>query len=93
MKINVNDASGKQNSKYKAGSTVALNEPVFIAKPNSSAEDDGVLIIRGLDVGSEKGVCFCRVRKNWIFFKNSRSYYTIGRGIHVKRFSKNFFWR
>uniref|UniRef100_A0A914CZ49 Uncharacterized protein n=1 Tax=Acrobeloides nanus TaxID=290746 RepID=A0A914CZ49_9BILA len=56
LKINVNDASGKQNSEYKAGSTVALSEPVFIAKPNSSAEDDGVLIIRGLDVGSEKGL-------------------------------------
>jgi carotenoid cleavage dioxygenase-like enzyme len=51
----VNDPSGKQNLIYKAKNTMVVHEPQFIARPDAVDEDDGVLIIRGQDVESEKG--------------------------------------
>uniref|UniRef100_A0A914CX00 Uncharacterized protein n=1 Tax=Acrobeloides nanus TaxID=290746 RepID=A0A914CX00_9BILA len=55
LKINVNDPSGKQNLVYKAKNTMVVHEPQFLARPDAVDEDDGVLIIRGQDVESEKG--------------------------------------
>ena len=52
-KLNVNEPSGRKNLTYQAEENVNLHEPFFVAKPNSVKEDDGVLMVRGLNVKSK----------------------------------------
>lgn len=57
MKVNVDDPSGSRNLNFKAAeSSIVLHEPWFVARPDSRKEDDGVLLIRGLDVLENKGM-------------------------------------
>ncbi|CAJ0949347.1 unnamed protein product, partial [Mesorhabditis belari] len=56
IKINVDDPSGQRNVEYKAESSLVLHEPWFVARPDSRREDDGVLLVRALDLHENKGV-------------------------------------
>jgi carotenoid cleavage dioxygenase-like enzyme len=40
-----------------------LHEPWFVARPDASREDDGVLIIRALDIAENKGKSKCEMIK------------------------------
>lgn len=61
MKVDVNDPTGKSNKVYQSKSSIAVHEPQFIPNPGSTEEDDGVVIVRGLDVQSGKGKRFFKV--------------------------------
>ena len=54
MKIDMDDPSGRGNKFFKAGPTIAVSEPWFVANPGSREEDDGVLLIRGLDTATKR---------------------------------------
>ncbi|KAI6176686.1 hypothetical protein M3Y97_00825900 [Aphelenchoides bicaudatus] len=56
LKINVEDATGDHNKRFKTDPSLVMHEPWFVARPDASREDDGVLIIRALDVAENKGV-------------------------------------
>ncbi|KAK0396793.1 hypothetical protein QR680_001859 [Steinernema hermaphroditum] len=55
-KINVDDLAGSRNSKFEAEPAFVLHEPWFVPRPQASREDDGVLLIRALDLQENKGV-------------------------------------
>lgn len=53
-KIDVDDATGANNLIWNAGFDISLSEPYFVARPDATSEDDGVLVVRGLDVSINK---------------------------------------
>jgi carotenoid cleavage dioxygenase-like enzyme len=55
LKINVEDPTGVHNKRFKTDPTLVMHEPWFVPRPDSSREDDGVLLIRALDIGENKG--------------------------------------
>lgn len=55
LKINVDDPSGSRNIRYKTEPTLVLHEPWFVPRPNAQREDDGVLVVRALDLSENKG--------------------------------------
>uniref|UniRef100_A0A914YSE8 Uncharacterized protein n=1 Tax=Panagrolaimus superbus TaxID=310955 RepID=A0A914YSE8_9BILA len=56
LKINVDDPAGSRNLKFKSDPSLVLHEPYFVARPDARREDDGVLVIRALDLSENKGV-------------------------------------
>ncbi|KAI6235749.1 hypothetical protein M3Y95_00084400 [Aphelenchoides besseyi] len=56
LKINVEDPSGVHNKRFKSDPTLVLHEPWFVSRPDAHREDDGVLIVRALDIAENKGV-------------------------------------
>ncbi|EYC34593.1 hypothetical protein Y032_0001g485 [Ancylostoma ceylanicum] len=56
IKINVDEPAGSRNQKYNADANVVLHEPWFVAKPDARKEDDGVLLVRALDVHENKAL-------------------------------------
>ncbi|VDO60603.1 unnamed protein product [Heligmosomoides polygyrus] len=56
LKMNVDEPSGSRNQEFKAESNTVLHEPWFVARPEARKEDDGVLLIRALDVNENKGM-------------------------------------
>ncbi|VDL70728.1 unnamed protein product [Nippostrongylus brasiliensis] len=56
LKMNVDEPSGSRNRRFKADANVILHEPWFVAKPDARKEDDGVLLVRALDVNENKGL-------------------------------------
>lgn len=54
LKINVQDPTGSQNTRYRADHSMSLHEPYFISSPGAINEDDGVLLVRGLDLLKNK---------------------------------------
>ncbi|VDM75421.1 unnamed protein product [Strongylus vulgaris] len=55
IKVNVDEPAGTRNREYRAEPNIVLHEPWFVAKPDAVKEDDGVLLIRALDVHENKG--------------------------------------
>ncbi|KAH7706031.1 Protein F49E10.2 a, partial [Aphelenchoides avenae] len=55
LKINVDDPTGASNRRFKAESSLVLHEPWFVQRPNAHREDDGVLLVRALDVSIDRG--------------------------------------
>uniref|UniRef100_A0A1I7Z3C5 Carotenoid oxygenase n=1 Tax=Steinernema glaseri TaxID=37863 RepID=A0A1I7Z3C5_9BILA len=55
-KVNVDEPAGSRNKKFVADPAFVLHEPWFVPKPDASREDDGVLLIRALDLQENKGV-------------------------------------
>lgn len=53
--MNVDDASGERNIIFKSEPQLVLHEPWFVAKPDARKEDDGVLLVRALDINENKG--------------------------------------
>lgn len=53
-KLDMDDPSGKGNLIWTAGFDVSLAEPYFVAKPGATKEDEGVILVRGLDVSINK---------------------------------------
>uniref|UniRef100_A0A8R1HX03 Uncharacterized protein n=1 Tax=Caenorhabditis japonica TaxID=281687 RepID=A0A8R1HX03_CAEJA len=56
LKINVDEPAGNRNLEYRAESSLVLHEPWFVQKPDTKKEDEGVLLVRGLDTSENKGV-------------------------------------
>ncbi|RCN42158.1 hypothetical protein ANCCAN_11900 [Ancylostoma caninum] len=56
IKINVDEPAGSRNQEYKAEANVVLHEPWFVAKPDARKEDDGVLLVRALDIHENKAL-------------------------------------
>ncbi|VDD93969.1 unnamed protein product [Enterobius vermicularis] len=56
IKINVDEPAGTRNAVYKADTGMVLHEPYFVARPGSRKEDDGVLLVRALDLQENKGM-------------------------------------
>ncbi|PIO73032.1 retinal pigment epithelial membrane protein [Teladorsagia circumcincta] len=56
IKINVDEPSGSRNQELRADISLVLHEPWFVPKPDSRKEDDGVLLIRALDVIENKAL-------------------------------------
>ncbi|CEF60755.1 Carotenoid oxygenase family-containing protein [Strongyloides ratti] len=54
LKINVQDPTGSQNTRYRADHSMSLHEPYFISSPGAVKEDDGVLLVRALDLLKNK---------------------------------------
>uniref|UniRef100_A0A0M3HFD0 Peptidase_M1 domain-containing protein n=1 Tax=Ascaris lumbricoides TaxID=6252 RepID=A0A0M3HFD0_ASCLU len=54
-KINVGEPSGNRNLKFRSDPQLVLHEPWFVSRPDGRKEDDGVLLIRALDVEENKG--------------------------------------
>ncbi|KAK5976236.1 hypothetical protein GCK32_016064, partial [Trichostrongylus colubriformis] len=54
--INVDEPSGSRNQELRADISLVLHEPWFVPKPDSRKEDDGVLLIRALDVVENKAM-------------------------------------
>lgn len=54
LKIDVDTPSGENNKKFEPGDSISLSEPYFVPKPGSKDEDDGVLVVRGLDTSVNK---------------------------------------
>jgi hypothetical protein len=55
LKIDVDTPSGQNNLKFKpASDTISLSEPFFVQKPGTKGEDEGVLVLRGLDTSINK---------------------------------------
>ena len=54
--MNVDEPSGSRNRQYTAEANLVLHEPWFVAKPNARKEDDGVLLVKSLDVHENKGL-------------------------------------
>lgn len=55
IKINVDEPAGNRNQEFRAESTLVLHEPWFVQKPDTKKEDEGVLLVRGLDTAENKG--------------------------------------
>lgn len=55
LKINVDDPAGSRNLKFKTDASLVLHEPWFVARPDARREDDGVLLVRALDLSENKG--------------------------------------
>lgn len=55
LKINVEDPTGGHNKRFKSDPSLVLHEPYFVARPDSAREDDGVLMVRALDIAENKG--------------------------------------
>ncbi|VDM59252.1 unnamed protein product [Angiostrongylus costaricensis] len=56
LKINVDEPAGTRNQVFKTESNLVVHEPWFVAKPDSRKEDDGILLVRALDVDEAKGL-------------------------------------
>ncbi|EGT43206.1 hypothetical protein CAEBREN_11287 [Caenorhabditis brenneri] len=56
IKINVDEPAGSRNLEFRAEPTLVLHEPWFVQKPDTKKEDEGVLLVRGLDTAENKGV-------------------------------------
>ncbi|GMR63019.1 hypothetical protein PMAYCL1PPCAC_33214, partial [Pristionchus mayeri] len=56
IKMNVDDPSGERNIIFKSEPQLVLHEPWFVAKPDARKEDDGVLLVRALDINENKGL-------------------------------------
>ncbi|VDO70789.1 unnamed protein product [Haemonchus placei] len=56
VKINVDEPSGSRNQELRADISLVLHEPWFVPRPDSRKEDDGVLLIRALDVVENKAL-------------------------------------
>uniref|UniRef100_A0A914DER2 Uncharacterized protein n=1 Tax=Acrobeloides nanus TaxID=290746 RepID=A0A914DER2_9BILA len=56
LKINVDDPAGSRNLKFKGDPSLVLHEPWFVPRPDARREDDGVLLIRALDLSENKGI-------------------------------------
>ncbi|KAK6765229.1 hypothetical protein RB195_025242 [Necator americanus] len=56
IKINVDEPAGLRNQEFQAEANIVLHEPWFVAKPEARREDDGVLLVRALDVLENKGL-------------------------------------
>uniref|UniRef100_A0AC35U8D3 Carotenoid oxygenase n=1 Tax=Rhabditophanes sp. KR3021 TaxID=114890 RepID=A0AC35U8D3_9BILA len=54
IKINVQEPSGRNNLKFSGESSMVLHEPYFIPTPGATTEDDGVLLVRGLELNTNK---------------------------------------
>uniref|UniRef100_A0A0N5A412 Carotenoid oxygenase n=1 Tax=Parastrongyloides trichosuri TaxID=131310 RepID=A0A0N5A412_PARTI len=88
LKVNVQDPTGSQNTRYRADSSMSLHEPYFISSPDAKTEDDGVLLVRALDLS---------INKASLLIINATTMKEIGRahvginipfGFHNKFFSK-----
>lgn len=58
MKLDMEDPTGRGNSFFAAGNNIAVSEPWFVPKPGSQQEDDGLLLVRGLDTSTKKSMLF-----------------------------------
>ncbi|KAE9555105.1 hypothetical protein FO519_001680 [Halicephalobus sp. NKZ332] len=56
LKINVDDPAGSRNLRFKTDASLVLHEPWFVSRPDARREDDGVLLVRALDLSENKGV-------------------------------------
>ncbi|GMT35793.1 hypothetical protein PFISCL1PPCAC_27090, partial [Pristionchus fissidentatus] len=56
LKMNVDDPSGERNIIFKSEPQLVLHEPWFVARPDARKEDDGVLLVRALDIHENKGL-------------------------------------
>uniref|UniRef100_A0A0N5BYQ1 Carotenoid oxygenase n=1 Tax=Strongyloides papillosus TaxID=174720 RepID=A0A0N5BYQ1_STREA len=54
LKVNVQDPTGSQNIRYRADQSMSLHEPYFVPSPGAINEDDGVLLVRALDLSKNK---------------------------------------
>lgn len=57
-KIDVDEHSGENNLIFYESFDISLGEPYFVARPEAVSEDDGVLLVRGLDVSLNKSRVF-----------------------------------
>ncbi|KAL3068462.1 hypothetical protein niasHT_030753 [Heterodera trifolii] len=57
VKINVNEPSGAKNLHFTPDELqLVLHEPYFEQRPGATREDDGILLVRGLELEENKGV-------------------------------------
>ncbi|KAI3413938.1 hypothetical protein GPALN_011411 [Globodera pallida] len=59
IKINVNEPSGAKNLRFVPDELqLVMHEPYFQQRPGATREDDGVLLVRGLELEENKGKNF-----------------------------------
>lgn len=56
LKINVDDPAGSRNMKFKGDPSLVMHEPWYVPRPDARREDDGVLLVRALDLSENKGI-------------------------------------
>uniref|UniRef100_A0A914EAL4 Uncharacterized protein n=1 Tax=Acrobeloides nanus TaxID=290746 RepID=A0A914EAL4_9BILA len=62
IKINVNNINASGALEFQPGKTIVVHEPIYVAKPDSKQEDDGILLVRGIDVSLEQyGYFLCQL--------------------------------
>lgn len=61
IKVNIKNVKDPKISYWNPGYNIFLGEPVFVSKPNSKAEDEGVLLVGGFNGTSKKGICVCGI--------------------------------
>lgn len=55
IQVNVDDPTGARNIIFKSEPQLVLHEPWYVPRPDARKEDDGVLLVRALDLHENKG--------------------------------------
>ena len=73
---------------FKTDPQLSLHEPWFVPKPDSRKEDDGVLLIRALDVNENKGVLLVVDAERMVEIGRAYVPISIPFGFHNRYFTK-----
>jgi hypothetical protein len=57
LKLNVEDPAGSRNSRFRPSEAqMVLHEPWYVPRPDAISEDDGILLVKALDLDENKGI-------------------------------------
>ncbi|CAB3400403.1 unnamed protein product [Caenorhabditis bovis] len=88
LKINVDEPAGERNLEFRAEASLVIHEPWFVQKPDTKKEDEGVLLVRGLDTAENKGVLLVIDAENMVELGRAYVPISIPFGFHNRFFSK-----
>ncbi|CAI5454457.1 unnamed protein product [Caenorhabditis angaria] len=88
LKINVDEPAGSRNLEFRADPNLVLHEPWFVQKPETKKEDEGVLLVRGLDTAENKGVLIVLDAEKMVELGRAYVPISIPFGFHNRFFSK-----
>ena len=89
IKVDMDDHSGNSNKVFKPKEALAaVGEPVFIARPDGKEEDDGVLLVRGIDPEKKLGLMYVVDAKTMMQIGEAWAPDVIPFGFHNQFFSR-----